>query len=190
MMPEQSPHVAEPTGPGRTSPDFAELAILKQAHQELLIKRQKDKSRIAELELSAVALQEKVSNAETAAHDALIGVPLRRMASTVSDVPELFLSEFAKHYTIKTDNDGSISVTTLDGKTALDRSGKPVEFTPHSLYSLLASQAVVAGGTGDARSKTFAVLMRYFGASGAAGSRQSNNQPQAKNAPPFYYGFR
>jgi hypothetical protein len=179
----------EPTVTGEQSPDSsAELSTLRQAHQEILAKRKKDKARIAELELAAIDLQEKATKAEAAAHDALIGVPLRRMAATVSDVPELFLSEFAKYYSITPDKDGNISITTLDGKPAIDRNGKPVEFTPHSLYSLLASQAVVAGGTKDARSKTFAVLMRYFGASGAA--KTSQRTSQAKKVPPFYYGFR
>ena len=189
-MPEPVQAIVEPTGTGEQSPDSAEILTLRQAHQDLLTKRQRDKARIAELEVSSVALQDKVTKAEAAIQDALIGAPLRRMAATVSDVPDLFLSEFAKHYAIAPDKDGNISVTTLDGKPALDRDGKPVEFTPHSLYSLLASQAIVAGGTNDARSKTFAVLMKYFGASGAGGTRASSKQAPATKAVPFQFGLR
>jgi hypothetical protein len=167
-----------------------ELATLKRVHGEILTKRQKDKARIAELEIAAIALQEKTTKAEAAAHDALIGAPLRRMAETVSDVPALFLSEFAKHYTIEADQDGRIAVTTLDGNAAIDRNGKPVEFTPHSLYSLLASQAVVAGGTKDERSKTFTVLMRYFGASGAAGTSQRTSETRSAKVPSIQFGLR
>jgi hypothetical protein len=145
-----------------------ELATLRQTVSEITAKQHKSKTRIGELEIQAVALQDKATKAEAAIHDALVGAPLRRMASTVSEVPELFLNEFAKHYSIASDQDGNITVNTLDGKPAHDRNGKPVEFTPQSLYSLLASDAVVAGGSKDARSKTFATLMKYFGASGAA----------------------
>jgi len=170
------------------SPEAAELVVLKAAHQEILVKRSKDKARIAELEIASIALQDKATKAESAAQDALTGAPLRRMAAIVSDVPELFLSEFGKHYAINADKDGNISVNSLDGKPAIDRDGKPVEFTPHSLYSLLASQAVVAGGAKDARSKTFAVLMKYFGASGAAGTQGSNRVVAKKT--PFQFGLK
>jgi hypothetical protein len=99
----------------------------------------------------------------------------------VSDVPELFLAEFAKHYTIAADDKtGKIAVNTLDGKPAMDRNGKPVEFTPHSLYSRLASQAVVAGGAKDERSKVLAVLMKYFGASGASAQRSGRTSATGK----------
>jgi hypothetical protein len=161
--------------------DSVEIETLRAAHQDLLVKRQKDKARIAELEVAAIALQDAAKVANAATHEALIGVPLRKMAATVSDVPELWLAEFAKYYTIDADkSDGKIIVTTLDGKPALDVHGKPVEFTPHGLYNLLASQAVIAGGRRDARSKIFAVLTRYFGGSGGADLRgkQSGNKPR------------
>lgn len=147
-----------------------ELATLRLVNSELLAKSATRKAKIAELEVAAIALQENITNADAALHDALIGIPLRQLAATVSDAPELFLSEFGKHYTIQADKkDGKITILTLDGKPALDKADKPVEFTPHALYKLLASEAVVAGGKNDPRSKTFAVLMRYFGASGAGG---------------------
>jgi hypothetical protein len=178
-MSETQQDPIEPTATDDASE--VETNALRATHQDLLMKRRKDKARIAELEVQAIALQDAANVANAATQDALIGVPLRRMAAMVSDVPELFMAEFAKHYTIDADkSDGTIIVTTLDGKPALDRNGKAVEFTPHGLYNLLASQAAT---TKDARSRTFAVLMRYFGGSGGAnlpGKQSSNKSREPK----------
>lgn len=185
-QPIQQPIVPTPEQP-------TELETLRTVNASILAKRKRDKAKIAQLEIDAVALQDKTTKAESAAHNALIGLPLRQMAETVSDVPELFLAEFAKHYTIDADKTtGRIAITTIDGQPALDTNGKQAEFTPHSLYNLLASQAVIAGGSKDARSKIFAVLMKYFGASGAAGigGNQRTRTTAGTGQPAYRFGLR
>ena len=168
-MPE--PRVNQP--PANQPDDVAaELERLRKANAELSTKARERKARIEELETLNATLQTKTAEAEAARHDALVGVPLRKIAATVSPVPQLWLAEFAKHYKIEADTDGNLSVQTLDGKPARDRNEKIVEFTPHGLWNLLASDAVITGGTKDERSKTFHHLMNYFGATGGANTTQ------------------
>ena len=155
------------------APGSEELARLRTTNAELLQAKHALKAKIEELEANNTALQTRTTEAEQAKHDALIGVPLKRMAELVSPVPALWQSEFQKHFKLEADKDGKLAILDLDGKPILTKQGKPVEFSQSGLWTLLASEAVLSGGKKDERSKTFNQVMFYAGpnGSGAGGAR-------------------
>jgi hypothetical protein len=176
---------------GYESPN-EELARLRKANVEVTAKAKERKAKIEELESNVASLQTKMKEAEYARHEALIAIPLKRMAATVSPVPVLFLSEFQKFFNVEPDNDGNLCVLTLDGKRATDRNDRPVEFTPNGLWTLLASDAILFGSK-DERSKMFAHLMNYFGPSGAAGANtgpSSSTREQTQKTATVSFGLR
>jgi hypothetical protein len=132
------------------------------------------KAKVEELEASNAALQTEANNARQAAHDALVSVPLKRMAEFVSPVPALWLSEFQKHFKVDADKDGKLTIFDLEGKPALTNQGKPVEFSQAGLWTLLASEAVLSGGKKDERAKTFYQVMYYAGPSGTGAGGHGN----------------
>lgn len=147
--------------------DANELARLRKTNTELLQVKHTLKAKVDELEAANTALQTRATEAEQAAHDALVGVPLKRMAELVSPVPALWLGEFLKYFKVEADKDGKLTILDLEGKPALNKQGKPVEFSQAGLWTLLASEAVLSGGKKDERSKTFNQVMFYAGPNGA-----------------------
>jgi hypothetical protein len=166
-----------------------ELARLRTTNAELLQAKHALKAKVEELEASNAALHTRATEAEQATHDALVGVPLKRMAEVVSPVPALFLSEFQKHFKVDADKDGKLTILDLEGKPALTKQGKPVEFSKAGLWTLLASEAVLSGGKKDERSKTFNQVMFYAGpnGTGAGGARGTGAngplEPEKKSKP-------
>jgi hypothetical protein len=184
----------EVQNPEVNTADANELARLRNANVDLLQAKHSLKARIEELEASNAALQTRATEAEQARHEALVGIPLKRMAELVSPVPALFLSEFLRHFKVDADKDGKLTIFDLEGKPALTKQGKPVEFTQAGLWGFLASEAVLSGGKKDERSKTFNQVMFYAGPSGtgAGGHGTGANGPLesgTKKAPKIVAGL-
>lgn len=96
-----------------------ELAALRTSNAELLKKSRDRKAKITEHEATITDLQARLSTAETALQDAIVGAPLRSMAAALSPIPDVWLAEFAKHYKVEL-KDGKLSLLTLDGKPVMD----------------------------------------------------------------------
>ncbi|MGA9673065.1 MAG: hypothetical protein WBQ94_27955 [Terracidiphilus sp.] len=164
------------------SPDTAELTILKQAHQEVLTKRQKDKARIAELESVVTGLQSKLSESTETIHQITIGVPLKTMAESMSTVPDLFLEQFSKHYKVEMVK-GTLTLLSVDGQPVAAKDGSTIPFERDALTKLLT--------TGDdARAKTFQAITITNRASGAGGSPSKRGNATAPAKPTFQFGLR
>lgn len=164
------------------SPDTAELAILKQAHQEVLTKRQKDKARIAELESTVAELQSKLSEAGDTIQAVTIGTPLKAMAESMSTVPDLFLEQFLKHYKVEMVK-GTLTLLSADGQPVTAKDGSAVPFERDALTKL-----VTTGD--DARAKTFQAITITNRASGASGSPSKRSNATAPAKPTFQFGLR
>lgn len=163
------------------SADAAELAVLKQAHQEILTKRQKDKARIAELEAGAVTLQSQLTEASESLHEVTVGGPLKAMAESLSTVPDLFLEQFSKHFKLLMVK-GTLTLFSSDGKPVTSEDGKAIPFEWKAIAELLT--------TGDdARARTFKAITIASRASGGASIGTNNRVNQAKAARP-QFGLR
>lgn len=165
------------------SPDGAELAVLKQAHQEVLTKRQKDKARIAELQSTVTGLQSKLSEATDTIREVMIGVPVKAMAESMSTAPELFLEQFSKHYNVQIVN-GALTLQTIDGKPVLS-AGKPVPFERQALTELLTADD-------SNHAKTFRAITIASRASGAASTSTTlrGKTDSAATKRPVRFGLR
>ena len=164
------------------SPDTAELAILKQAHQEVLTKRQKDKARIAELESTVTGLQSKLSESAETIHQITIGVPLKAMAESMSTVPDLFLEQFLKSFKVEMVK-GTLTLLSADGQPVTAKDGNAVPFERDALTKLLTTGE-------DARAKTFQTITITNRASGAGGSPSKRSNAPAQAKPTFQFGLR
>ncbi len=165
------------------SPDTAELTILKQAHREVLTKRQKDKARIAELESVVTGLQSKLSESAETIHQITIGVPLKTMAESMSTVPDLFLEQFSKHYKVEMVK-GVLTLLTTDGQPVTAKNGNAVPFERDALTEFLTSGD-------DTRAKTFQTIVIVSRASGAAGlSGKPGNATAQPKADTIQFGLR
>jgi hypothetical protein len=158
-----------------------ELATLKQAHQEVLAKRQKDKARITALESATTDLQGKLSESAGTINELTIGGPLKAMAESMSTVPELFLEQFSKHFKLEMVK-GALTLLSTGGEPLLGNDKKPIPFERQALTKLLT--------TGDdARTKTFKAITIVSHASGgsniAANSRSKRAQLQR-----FQFGLK
>lgn len=161
--------------------DAAELATLRRVNAELLQAKHTLKLRIATLEGEAATLESRTEKAESTMRAAVIDLPMKKFAAELSYAPELFLDELRKDYDIVSADDGNLSLLTKDGKEVKGRDGKPLAWTKHGLYALLAG---LPGDVKTDRSKVYGVLMRPAMASGGAGrkipsspSRSFENDP-------------
>ncbi len=141
-----------------------ELATLRQTNAELTAKNSARKVRIAELEASVQTLQASLTTAQTTLHKIEVGEPVNTMASAVSHMPDLFLSEFSRC---------GYSVAKTDGKLVLMQGDKPVEgveFTIAGLTKLLAK-------SDDPALKNFKHLMIASRASGSGATGAGDGRP-------------
>ncbi len=162
----------------------AELTTLKQAHQEVLTKRQKDKSRIVELESATTDLQCKLTESADTLRQITINGPLRSMAESMSQAPELFLEQFSKHLKLEMVKGNLTLLNANDGKPIVDNKGVAIPFQREALMKLLTEGD-------DARAKTFKAITI---ASRASGGASSSNDPQrrkiAATRPGLQFGLR
>jgi hypothetical protein len=152
-----------------------ELAVLRQTNAELVAKVQSRTARITELEATNATLQTSLTTAQSSLHEIQVGVPLRQMAESVSPVPELWLSEFGKHFKVEL-KDGKLSLLTVAGEPAIAKDGTPLEFTSAALTSLLTK-------SGNAAYRAFDTIMVASKASGggANGNLVGNGRPNAES---------
>ena len=162
-----------------------ELATLRQAHSEVLTKRQRDKARIAELETASADLTARLTAAETAVRDAVVGVPLRQMAESISTVPSLFVETFNKHFRVESQTDGKLSVSTLEGKPLIDAKGNTVAFTRDALTSYLTENE-----PDSERAIVFRAITIAGRASGSATPVASTRSGASKSAHKHSFGLR
>ncbi len=166
-----------------------ELQRLRATNADLLKSKHNLKAKVEELEAKAIAdgetitlLQTEVETHKKTIHDATIGVPLRKLASEVSSLPDIWQAEVEKRFNIVSHDHGGLELQTKEGKPVIDKNGKPVTLTPNSLWQFL------TGGAGKERSEEqqrFAQLMHYFGANGAgAGGARNHGLPMNDAATP------
>ena len=115
---------------------------------------------------------------------------MRAMAEAVSVVPEIWLTEFAKHFKVEF-KDGLLIVLTAAGEPAIDKKGEPVPFTQDAIVSLVTK-------SDKPEFKAFDVITIGSRASGggAGGSQAGGNHVPTDNksaAPakqPTHFGLR
>jgi hypothetical protein len=165
------------------------LAELLQTKKNLQAKLETALSDLATAQADNATLQEQVKTAQQAVHDSIVGVPLRRMAAELSDLPELWLAEFEKRYSVEADKNGELTILSKDGKPAIGKDGKPVAFTAHALWAMLTGGPASYGKGDDG--KLFATITRWHGPNGAGASGASSRgtagfstqEPQTKSKP-------
>src|SRR5579859_5128866 len=113
----------------------SEIEALRRTVAELLAKRDKYKARIKELETSTTDLQTKLTASDKKVYDLTLGVPLRIMSESLSNVPQLFTEQLTRHYKVEL-VDGKPALQTLEGKSVVVK-GKPVAFEQQALREFL-----------------------------------------------------
>ncbi len=161
---------------------------------ELLEKNRKLKTKVEELESAHAALQSQLAETQETLTDVRVNQPLRKMAAEISDVPELWLSEFEKVYKLQPEGD-TLLITTQEGKTVNGKDGKPIPFSPQGLFGITAAEAYTDGSKASDAAKKFKAITRYFGPSGGISSygrrsSLSNVQEPAKKDAPLTFGLR
>jgi hypothetical protein len=162
----------------------AELATLKQAHAEVLTKRQKDKSKIVELESATADLQGKLTVSAGAIQEITVGGPLKQMAESMSQAPELWLEQFSKYFKVEMVNGTLTLLNVSDGRPVIGKDANAVPFERDALAKLLTEG-------NDARAKSFQAITITNRASGAiSNSRQSTPRAPAAARPGMQFGLR
>lgn len=142
------------------------VAELLQAKKNLQAKLETALSDLSTAQTDNATLQEQVKAAQQSAHESIVGVPMRRMAAELSELPDLWLAEFQKRYDVQADGkNGELAILTKDGKPAMGKDGKPVPFTAHALWLMLTG-GPSNYGKGDSE-KVFATLTRWLDPNGA-----------------------
>jgi hypothetical protein len=160
--------------------DPAELETLRRTNAELVAKHARDKARLEALESGTATLQAKLTETSQSLYQATVGVPLRAMAEEMSQLPDLFLEQFSKHFKVESVK-GVLTLQTPDGKPAVDNNGKAIPFEREALTKLLTDGD-------DARAKTFRAITVVSKASGAAHSSPST-RTTAPARPQFGLGM-
>ncbi len=147
---------------------------LRKANKSILSKSAERKGRIAELETENAALKTKYEASEAKYTEAVVGVPLRALAESISDAPKLWITQFLAKYKVEANEDGKPAVMNLDGSPVMVN-GEPIAFTPNAVWTLVTGGATAYAKTED--SKTFAAISRWQGAkgSGASGGRSGGS---------------
>ena len=160
-----------------------ELETLRRTNSELVAKNSTRKQRIGELESTVADLQKTLAARDAAIHGLTVGGPLKAMAERLSQVPELFLEQFAKHYKVEMVN-GELTLLSIDGKP-VQKDGKPVPFETKALTDLL-----TVGD--DATAKAFRAITIVSRASGGASGTGTTERsaPTASKPSPRRFGLR
>jgi hypothetical protein len=163
-----------------------ELDTLRRVNSELVTKNTTRKQRIAELEAANAGLTATLAERDATIHGITVGGPLKAMAERISNVPELWLEQFAKHYKVEMVN-GEVTLLSADGKP-VQKDGKAIPFETKALTEHLT--------TGDdATAKAFRAITISSKASGGAAATGSTTTTQrsalaAPKAPATQFGLR
>lgn len=159
-----------------------ELDVLRRTNAELVTKNTNRKQRIAKLEASNAELQSQLTAANGTIHDFTIGAPVKAMADRMSQVPELWLEQFAKHYKVEMVNGVLTLLSAADGKP-IQKEGKPIPFETKALAELLT--------TGDdATAKAFRAITITSKASGAGTGGVQRQEPAVAKPAKVKFGLR
>lgn len=159
-----------------------ELEVLRRTNGELVAKNTTRKQRIAKLEASNAELQLQLTAANGTIHEFTIGAPLKAMADRMSQVPELWLEQFAKHYKVEM-IDGVLTLLSAADGTPIQKQGKPVPFETKALAELL-----TAGE--DATAKAFRAITITSKASGGGMSAVQRREPAVAKPNKVKFGLR
>ena len=175
----------------------AEVERLRKTTKELIEGKHALKAKIAELEANNATLQTKADDEAKARYEATINVPLKRLATKMAVIPNIFLQEFDKEFNLEIDDKtGALVLMTKDGKVVKGKDDKAVEVSEQGLYHYLTTDK----GNAE-RTKTFSHLLIYRGASGggAGGQQRSTGvsyqdgpakQPPKPKAPEIVFGLK
>lgn len=148
-------------------PPEEEIQRLRKTNKSILAKSYERKSRIVELETENGTLKTKADAAEAKAQEAIVGIPLRKLAADMSHAPGLFLREFEARYKVESIDDVLV-VSDHAGNGMKDTDGKPVAFEAPALWRLLTGGASNYAKTED--TATFGLLLKWQGPSGSGAS--------------------
>ena len=175
-MPDPTPEVT-PT------PEAIELETLRRVKGELEVKHQKQKQRLSEMETELATHKEKAQIAETALREAVVEVPLKRLAESISTVPNTWLTTLKSEFDIQSKN-GELVLMTKAGEPVKDAEGKPVSMEERALAKYLTETDL-----DSERTKLFRLMTRGSKASGAQSASQSTIQP-VQDKPLHTFGLR
>jgi hypothetical protein len=161
--------------------DTNELETLRRTNSELVAKNATRKQRIKELEEQVSSLEAKNTDSAKRIRDLEIGTPLKQMADSLSNVPELLIEQLQKHYAIEL-ADGKLALQTPDGKPIATKDGKFVAWDQQALRDYLT-------GSDNPQARVFQTLIIASRASGAGGSTHQNQRVK-KDHPNVSFGLR
>lgn len=136
-------------------------------------------ARVAELEVQIQSSAAEHEELKSKFSDFHIRRPLARLAEEISDVPDLWTTEFLKHYEVKATGD-DLGIFKNGQRCVLAKgkigAGEPYKFTSQDIWALLAFDVE---DTGTPEVRRWRGLMNYFGpsGSGARGSTHSTYTP-------------
>ncbi|MGA7523483.1 MAG: hypothetical protein WBW84_13580 [Acidobacteriaceae bacterium] len=161
----------------------AELETLRKTNNELLAKKTAHKARIAELEASNAESQTQLTTVRGELHELTIGTPLKAMAESISNVPELWIEQLNKSYRLEMVN-GELSLLNIADGKPVTVNGKPVPFERRALIDLLT-------GKDHLQSKVFSAITVSRASGGAAPPVITpERKPASEPAPRNQFGLR
>jgi molybdopterin-guanine dinucleotide biosynthesis protein A len=163
----------------------AELASLRQAHAEVLVKRKRDKELLAAFQSETASLQAKVTDAESRIHQMTIAAPVKAMCESLSIAPEALLTALSADYSFVMNNGVLTLLSAKDGKPVVGTDGKQVPFERDAIKNLLLSTTDVP------KRKLYNAILIGSRASGAGGSSSSHGgRVQAPKPTLPHFGLR
>lgn len=159
-----------------------ELEALRRTNVGLLEKKKKQSERITELEAMLSERDAEIARQTAKLKQVTVDVPMMAVAKDSSILPEIFLQEFRKDYTVEANAAGGLEVHSLEnGKPVLDASGKPVSFEWSALRTLLLDEK-------NAKAETYRHLLIASKASG--GNALQDRKPIMVPRPKLNFGLR
>lgn len=160
-------------------------------------------TRITELEAQIQRLTEDNERLSKDFSEFHIRRPLARLAEEVSDLPDVWMAEFTKHYDLRPVEGDDLGIFDKEGNRCVwpkghTDAGQPVQFTARDIWWMLCSDNL-GGGKGSPESKRWWAMTRYLGpqgtgAPGSTGWRASpspaTESKKEAEAPKPAYGIR
>jgi hypothetical protein len=158
------------------------LDVLRRTNSELVAKNTNRKQRIAELEATVADLQGKVAERDTSLRAITIDGPLKSMAESLSNCPELWIEQFSKSYRLEMVKGELTLLSVADGKP-VTKDGKPIPFERDALTRLLT-------GTDHPQAKIFNAITIASRASGGAETATRRKPTSAPSPSKMVLGLR
>jgi predicted RNase H-like nuclease (RuvC/YqgF family) len=171
--------MSELTQPVIEQPVTNELEVLRRTNGELVAKSATRKARVTELEATVTELQSKLAAASDTIRQVTVDGPVRTMAESMSQVPELFLEQFNKSYRVELLG-GKLTLLSAIDRKPVEKDGKTVPFERQALAQHLTS------GDG-ATAKVFRAITTVSRATGGRIMPTTRTPPQS---PKINFGLR